>query len=603
LGPTKFSASGTLNETAKPATVDLKLKTQDSSITELAKLAGALGVAFSPDYKIDGKLSVDLAAKGQLTAPELNGQIKARDVSASGGEIKEPVSTPEIDLTMTPQSIVSNNFTAKSGSTAVNLAFTATNYTSKNPTLDATLRANNAQIAELLNIAKAYGVDSAKGMTGSGQISIDVHAHGQPTQPNTLVYAGSANVANANLTTPELTKPVAIRSANAQFSQNSVSLTNLNASVASSTLTGNLSASNFAAPNLQFALAADKIDTDELQNLVKPTPPGAAPAKARNPTPANEPSLLTKTSGGGTLSVKTLKAQEIVLSNVNTKVQLDHGLITLSPLTAGTFGGTVAGSMSADMRPNTPPCTLKAKLTGIDANALLSAVSTMKNELYGSLNANSDLKFALTSSSQLAQTLNGTLSFALSNGELKNVNILNEISKVGKFLNAGGGSSSSTALKQFSGTLNIANGVANTNDLKAVLDTGSLAANGSLNLANQGINMHMTAVLASGASKTVGGTGVGGMLNTVMANNKGELVVPVLVTGSTSHMIFAPDVQAMAKMKLNGLLPTSGDPAKGAVGSLVQGILGGQKQNQNNQQQKQQSNPLNSILDQFKKKQ
>jgi hypothetical protein len=106
-------------------------------------------------------------------------------------------------------------------------------------------------------------------------------------------------------------------------------------------------------------------------------------------------------------------------------------------------------------------------------------------------------------------------------------------------------------------------------------------------------------------------------LNTALSNNKGELVLPVIVTGNMAHPLFAPDVQAMAKMKLSNLLPTSGDPSKatsgllngvlgnkgGAVGGILGGVLGGgQQQQQKGQPQQQQQSPLNSIFDQLKKK-
>jgi AsmA protein len=309
--------------------------------------------------------------------------------------------------------------------------------------------------------------------------------------------------------------------------------------------------------------------------------------------------LLQLTTGSGTLAVGTIKAQDFVLTNVKAKCQLNRGVIQLSPLTAGVFGGQENGSLTADMRPTTPQCAVKAKLAGVDANALLSAVSSVKNTLYGSLAADSDMRFALASSADLARTLNGTLAFNLANGQLKNVNILGEISKVGKFLNSAAlqSSGSGTALKKFSGTLNIVNGVASTNNLTAVLDAGSLAASGALNLVNQDVNMHMTATLGSSTSQSVGGSKVGGFLTTALANNKGELVLPVLVTGNMAHPIFAPDVQAMAKMKASGILG-SVLGQKGA-GGVLGGILGGAKGKSGSQQQ---SNPVNSILDQFKKK-
>jgi hypothetical protein len=114
--------------------------------------------------------------------------------------------------------------------------------------------------------------------------------------------------------------------------------------------------------------------------------------------------------------------------------------------------------------------------------------------------------------------------------------------------------------------------VAATNNLVAQIDGGSLAAQGTANLVNNALNMHMTAVLGKALSQTVGGTGIGGFMNTALANKNGELVIPVLVTGTFDHPQFAPDLQTLAQMKLQNLLPTSGNPAAGVLG----GILGGQ---------------------------
>ncbi len=251
---------------------------------------------------------------------------------------------------------------------------------------------------------------------------------------------------------------------------------------------------------------------------------------------------------------------------------------------SGVFGGQENGTVAVDMRPVHPLCSVKIKLSGVDTNALLSAVSTMKDTLYGSLAADTDLTFTLQPGGEVARTLNGTLNFNVTNGQLKNVNILNELSRVAKFLNsAPTQSGSGTALRHFSGTLDIVNGVANTNNLAATLDAAALSATGSLNLVNEALNMRMNAVLGSGPSQAVGGTHVGGFLNTVLANNQGELVVPVTVTGTMAHPVFTPDMAAIAKMRLSNLLPTSGDPSKltsGLVGSVLGnkgagGILGG----------------------------
>jgi hypothetical protein len=298
----------------------------------------------------------------------------------------------------------------------------------------------------------------------------------------------------------------------------------------------------------------------------------------------------------GTISASTIQAQDIALNNVHANCHMKNGIVDLAPLTAGLFGGQENGTVTIDTNAAHPLCTVKVALKGVDTNALLSAVSSLKDTLYGQLAANGNFNFALDSASNLAGTLNGGLTFGVTDGQLKHVNILNELSRVGKFLNSAPvQSASGTALQKLAGTFNFHNGVATTNDLVATMPEGSLSANGSLNLANEAIDMHVNAILSSGVSNTVGGTHVGGFLNTALANNQGELVLPVVVTGNMAHPVVTPDVQAIAKMKLSHLLPTSTEPSKlatGLLGSVLHGA-GGQQPNQNNQKKQ---NPLNSLL-------
>jgi len=181
------------------------------------------------------------------------------------------------------------------------------------------------------------------------------------------------------------------------------------------------------------------------------------------------------------------------------------------------------------------------------------------------------------------------------------------------------------------GLINIKNGVANTNNLQAIIDGGTVGAEGAVDLVTEALNMRMNAVLAKDLSQKVGGTGIGGYLNTALANRNGELVIPVIVTGTVNKPRIAPDLQKLAQMKLNNLLPTAGNPGalttgiagliggKGAQqqqGNPVQGILGalgGQQPQQQQQQpaqgqqgtaqqQQQQQNPVNDIIGLFGKK-
>ena len=212
-----------------------------------------------------------------------------------------------------------------------------------------------------------------------------------------------------------------------------MALDNLAATLGSTTVHGSLSAKNFAAPQVAFNLNADKIDTAELENITN-TPSSNTAAKGKTETP----SLLLSTTGGGTLAAGEIKANDIVLKNVSTKCQLDKGVISLSPLSTEIFGGKASGSLSLDERPKVAECAVKVKFAGVDANSLLSSVSSVKDMIYGSLAADTNIKFMLTQANELAHTLNGAISFNLTNGQIKNLNLMNEVEKVGKLMKGGG---------------------------------------------------------------------------------------------------------------------------------------------------------------------
>jgi AsmA protein len=310
--------------------------------------------------------------------------------------------------------------------------------------------------------------------------------------------------------------------------------------------------------------------------------------------------------------VSTLIYDRTQLTNVHSGVNLNHGVVQLNPLTGQAFGGQINGSITADLRHETSSFAVNAKLSGADANQLLTAVANMKDTLTGTLNATMNQTFSTPASGDVVQTLNGPFALNLTNGKLMKIDLLNELGKIGKF---GGGSKGYTSISRMSGTFDVRNGVANTNDLKAALDVGTMAATGTINLVNEALGLHLTAVLDKAFSQSVGGTGVGGYLNTALGNKNGELVLPVIITGTMSHPVVAPDLQKIGEMKLNNILPSAAGliGGKGGAGGILGALLGagqaqpGQQQQQPGKQaqpspQQQLQNALGGLLGGSKKK-
>jgi AsmA protein len=422
-----------------------------------------------------------------------------------------------------------------------------------------------------------------EGMTGSGNLSLDVHAVGPIKNTNAMNFSGTGALQNASIKPADFTQPVNVKNANLQFTQNSANVSNLALSLGSTNASGNVGVTNFDAPNLRFALNIDKVNVAELQKIAGSQNAPAKKAEAgwsfvqsadAAPAPA-KPGFLETATGSGTVAIGTVIYDRTELTNVRSNVNLNHGVIELSPLTANVYGGQINGVISIDERHPVAAFAVNAKLAGIDANKMLTAVSNSGDVLYGTLAANLNQTFSTPPSGDLVQTLNGPFSFTLSNGKLTKVDLIAELSKIGKF--GGAGAKGYTAIPQMSGTFQVQNGVAQTNDLKAALDVGSMAAQGLLNLVNQTLNMHLTAVLSKQYSQSVGGTGVGGYLNTALANNQGELVFPVILTGPMNHPAVMPDVQKIAEMKLHNIIPNAAGVLSGkntSVGGIVGGLLG-----------------------------
>jgi AsmA protein len=178
LGPTPISITGTVDSKPAPAQLDLKLAANDISISEAARLAAAAGMAFSPETTVTGRMSANLQARGAADKPVLNGTLGGRGIQISGNGIAKPVQVKALNIVLSPTEIRSDNFNVSSGGTTAAGQFTMRQYASNSPQVDASLRAPQAALPELLSIAKAYGVTGLDKISGAGNLGIDLHAAG-----------------------------------------------------------------------------------------------------------------------------------------------------------------------------------------------------------------------------------------------------------------------------------------------------------------------------------------------------------------------------------------------------------------------------------------
>ena len=441
------------------------------------------------------------------------------------------------------------------------------------------LEVTGGKIGDLVDVAKVYG--APEDMTGSGDIALDLHASGPLNSLDTLALTGSGSLQNVALSRRWMAKPLLVHNADLRFAPGLLQLLNLSSSIGSTTAHGSISLTSFRAPHVAFTLSADKINIAELEQIIAGASPQRAPKNAADfwsvlpraeaaPAPHAKAGFLPNTTGNGTITVGTILYQQTRLTAVNANVTLNRGIIRLDPLTSEIFGGRQAATVVVDARVAPMTYAVKGKLSNVDANQMLSSCSSIKDKLYGTLNATGDVTFATPASGDTIHTLSGLVTIDLANGRIMKLDLPAELAKIGKF--GGVTPKGYTTLSQLNGSFTLRNGVAQTSDLTAALDVGAVAARGSMSLVSQQLDLQVTAILNKQFSQSVGGTRIGGYLTTALSNKDGELVLPVLVTGTMSHPLVAPDLQQIAKMKLERVLKGKGGKN---LGGVLRDLLGG----------------------------
>ncbi len=559
IGRLTATAAGTIDIQQTPAALRLRVQMTNSPIADLLRVAALYGAGFPPGLKAEGLLGADVQVTGTTAKPVLVGKIDATTAQISAKDLAEPVRASALHIDFTPDSLTTRRFTLQTGATSLTAQATVTNYSSSSPRIEAAFETTNARVEELLRIAKAYGVKPA-GLAGSGVVSLNMRI----SKAGKLISSsGSGTLRGVSLSAPQLPKTLGVSTANVNFSDDHASFDNLRATLGSMQVDGTGSVRDFSQPSLQFNLHVDQINSAELRTW--------SSGSTQQPSGKQQSGFFDKVSANGVLAVDKLIHDRIVFNNVKATITYAKGILTLDPITALVFGGQQSGAMSADLRSATPAYAVRAKLSNVDANQLLSSTTSIKQVLSGSLSSNVDLQFLDRPNEEVAKSLNGKVQFQMGQGRISGVQILNEVANIGHFLGYSKKAESFTNISKLTGSFQIQNGLASTQDLFMDLGGATLSGTGTMGLVDQSLKLRVMTVLGKELAQKNAGGQIGGLLTSVLANQKGELVVPAIVTGTFAQPRFAPDLEQIAQLKVRGLLPTADNPA--AFTSGVKGIV------------------------------
>jgi AsmA protein len=331
--------------------------------------------------------------------------------------------------------------------------------------------------------------------------------------------------------------------------------------------------------------------------------------------PADKPALIGTVSGRDIQASGKEIPQPVQLKSINlaltpTEIHSDNFQVTSGGTTVNTQFALLQYTSKTPLIDATlraphaelPAILAMAKAYGVTGLDMLSGAGTLVLDMHaaGPLQA--------IRSDQIIKELNGTLNLDFNNVRYSGVDVSHQLASIGKFLNSASAAQKDqgyTNILKMTGTVLVKNGIAQTNNLQALLDVANVGITGNADLVSQALNLDVTAVLSKGFSQQVGGTGIGGYMNTALANNQGELVIPAIVTGTFQNPRFEPNFQKIGQMRLKGLIPNSDNPLAGGASGILGNLLGQKNANPNQTQQgqqQQQQNPVNQLLGLFGKK-
>jgi AsmA protein len=312
-----------------------------------------------------------------------------------------------------------------------------------------------------------------------------------------------------------------------------------------------LQGKEFDKPHLVFDFALDTIDADRYlpaKNTAEAAgagSPGAAPDAA---APRSDNNHLRRPVLDGLLRIGTLKMHGARIQDLSVKVGAEGGRYRFDPLSLNLYGGSMGGSAVLDVRGKEPRTGLDLKMERIQAGPLLVDVMR-KDVLEGSLNADVALSLAGDAPDRIKASLNGKGRLQFNDGAIKGI----DLAGMARNVQAAFGLAERPAQRprtdfsELKVPFTLSNGLFQTPETVLASPFLRLTAAGTADLVREQLDFRVEPKLVA----TIKGQGD--------TAERAGLTVPILVSGTFSNPIFRPDLEGMARQRLQEALT---DPSK-----------------------------------------
>ncbi len=314
---------------------------------------------------------------------------------------------------------------------------------------------------------------------------------------------------------------------------------------------------NFAPLKANFDINIDRLNLDRYM------PAGTKEAKADDRV---DLAALKGKTVAGKLAIGALTVKRAKLENVKAEIKLDGGKLEIAPHSAGLYGGTLAGTLTADAEGN--KVHVKEAAQNVALGALLRDVA-QKDVLEGRGNVTLDVQSAGGTVSALKKALAGSARVEMKDGAIKGINLADSARNVKAALGAKQAKpdpTQKTDFSEMSASFKITKGVAHNDDLKAQSPFLRLGGAGNMDIGNNGIDYLAKATLAA-TTKGQGGREAG---------NVAGVTIPVKLSGALDNPNWQVDYSALLGGVTGGTAGAVTETVKkgaSGVGDAVRGLF------------------------------
>jgi AsmA protein len=257
------------------------------------------------------------------------------------------------------------------------------------------------------------------------------------------------------------------------------------------------------------------------------------------------------------------------LTDLQTRVNLQDGRLTVGPHQANVWGGKIKGSLMIDA--TTQHVSMTESISDVDVAALLSSLSAT-SALSGRGNLTANVSATGTERATMLRSLTGQLELQLKDGAVKGVDLQAILKGVraalGRTASQSATADGQTRFAELSATAVIKNGVAENKDLSIKAPLFRIQGNGTIDMAAGQLN-YLARVAVVDTADGQGGAELKALRG---------ITVPIRLSGPIDRPTYRVDISALAaelaKIKLNDDVTNKINKAVPGLGNALRGLFG-----------------------------